>query len=637
MTDLRLHSGQRVSVGSKLGEGGQGAVHHFNGRPESLVKLFHKPADARHHKKLVMMMQIKTPDLERVAAWPTDVVLDGQGRCVGFIMPKVQRGHEIDRLAHPAEQRRTFPTIDYGFLLHVAMNTARATAVVHANDCVVGDVNERNVLVLPDGTVRLIDADSFQVARNGEVFTCRVGSELFTPPELRGADFSTQARTPNHDGFGLAILIFQLLMLGRHPFAGVPRDGKARTIAESIHGGFYAYDNSPVVRVSPPPDALPMSSLGTLCPLFRRAFMTQQRPTASEWMDALDAEKGRMRRCNRNARHVILQSASTCPLCALKRDPLPVGLPKTTVPDLGGVSVAELLAQTSRVQPLQRLTDRCRQSPVTHRYIKPEPERSPVSQWGGVLFGLGTALAIFCPLAVEERAIAFGIGVICGLVGVAIGKSLDSDARERFAPLKKAAESALLALDSIEQRGQSEESAICMRMDPLWKSISQSREAIATAGMRLDKALREADQSWKTHKLEETLSGEMIRHAGISGIGASRSAVLASFGIETAADITEWEIRRVPGFGPELTRRLIEWRKSQERRFWAKGPGPTPTSWLDRIRNESQRDLNAAAIQLRRDAQEYMQRMPHDDRRLGEMAQAMDEARDRARKAIQAL
>jgi DNA-binding helix-hairpin-helix protein with protein kinase domain len=259
--------------------------------------MFHRVADDRQKRKLVAMIRLRTSDLERAAAWPTDLIHNTSEECVGFVMPRISRGREIDRLAHPAEQRLAFPAIDYGFLLHTAMNVARAAATIHATGCVIGDLNERNVLVLADGTVRFIDVDSFQINFGGEVFPCPVGSELFTPPELRGRTLAQEQRTPNHDAFGLAVLIFQLLLLGRHPFAGVPRDGQSRTIEEAISEGLYAFGDGTSTRVSPPPNTISVRSLGSLSDLFQRAFTTLMRPTAGDWMHALDRERSRLRRC----------------------------------------------------------------------------------------------------------------------------------------------------------------------------------------------------------------------------------------------------------------------------------------------------------------------------------------------------
>ena len=58
-----------------------------------------------------------------------------------------------------------------------------------------------------------------------------------------------------------------------------------------------------------------------------------------------------------------------------------------------------------------------------------------------------------------------------------------------------------------------------------------------------------------------------IRSAGISGIGPAKTATLISFGIETAADVNQSAVMRVPGFGEVMTGKLMEWRRGHESRF----------------------------------------------------------------------
>ena len=93
------------------------------------------------------------------------------------------------------------------------MNVARSIASVHATGCVIGDINSQGVLVSDAATVSLIDSDSFQVAEALRTFLCEVGVPEFTPPELQGKNFDHVKRTSNHDAFGLAVLIFQLLFM----------------------------------------------------------------------------------------------------------------------------------------------------------------------------------------------------------------------------------------------------------------------------------------------------------------------------------------------------------------------------------------------------------------------------------------
>ncbi len=62
-------------------------------------------------------------------------------------------------------------------------------------------------------------------------------------------------------------------------------------------------------------------------------------------------------------------------------------------------------------------------------------------------------------------------------------------------------------------------------------------------------------------QLEEHPDRHGIERARIADIGAGRKAKLASFGIETAADITPAKVKDVPGFGTNLARRLVARRR----------------------------------------------------------------------------
>jgi DNA-binding helix-hairpin-helix protein with protein kinase domain len=66
---------------------------------------------------------------------------------------------------------------------------------------------------------------------------------------------------------------------------------------------------------------------------------------------------------------------------------------------------------------------------------------------------------------------------------------------------------------------------------------------------------------------EKFLDGCFIDSANIPGVGPARKAALRSFGIETAADVTRSKVLQVRGFGEGLTRAVIDWKVSCERRF----------------------------------------------------------------------
>ena len=67
-----------------------------------------------------------------------------------------------------------------------------------------------------------------------------------------------------------------------------------------------------------------------------------------------------------------------------------------------------------------------------------------------------------------------------------------------------------------------------------------------------------------------------IRRAKIAGIGPAKTATLASFGIETAADISANAVLAVPGFGEAMTAKLIAWRRGHEAKFrYNSAPDPS--------------------------------------------------------------
>jgi DNA-binding helix-hairpin-helix protein with protein kinase domain len=188
------------------------------------------------------MAKIWSPDLLKIAAWPTATLSTGNGTVIdGILMPKIAGYREIHHLYSVAQRRKEFPEVDWGFLLHTARNCAIAFEAVHSHGHVVGDVNQKNVMVSKKGIVAFVDCDSFQVAEGLRIFRCRVGVPEYTPPELHGKKFETLDRAANHDLFGLAVLIFHLLMMGRHPFAGVPVAQADIPIEKAIQDGCYAY------------------------------------------------------------------------------------------------------------------------------------------------------------------------------------------------------------------------------------------------------------------------------------------------------------------------------------------------------------------------------------------------------------
>src|SRR5262245_52543492 len=167
MTDVCDSHRLPVQLGLKLRSGGQGSVYVVKGRPGILAKIYH-PSQVPVESRLRWMRDHPPTDptaaLGHVSiAWPTDLLFDQRGNCVGFLMTHVRDTIPILTAFNPQLRSRSNVGFDRRYLHRVARNLAAAVSAVHARSYVVGDLNEGNVLVARTALVTLIDTDSFQV------------------------------------------------------------------------------------------------------------------------------------------------------------------------------------------------------------------------------------------------------------------------------------------------------------------------------------------------------------------------------------------------------------------------------------------------------------------------------------------
>lgn len=297
-----------IPSASVLGRGGEAQIVAWPQDSQLVAKLYFEPTDA-HANKLQAM--VKNPPGEPhkgttqpSIAWPVDLLhFADNGRFAGFLMPRVTGCQPVINYYNPLKRRSHCPLFNYRYLHRTAQNLAAAVAAVHQRGYVSGDVNESNILVAPTSLVTLVDTDSFQVcaAQPGRSVThrCPVGKPEYTPPELQGKNFGTVDRRVEHDLFGLAALIFQLLMEGFHPFAGgYSGSGEPPLMGERIARGYFPYGKRRLQRC--PPAAPPYEILHPkLQAMFIRCFedghsMPSARPSAAEWKSALAESEKRL-------------------------------------------------------------------------------------------------------------------------------------------------------------------------------------------------------------------------------------------------------------------------------------------------------------------------------------------------------
>ena len=300
---------ERVKLDVKLGDGGEGEVYAVAGNAKQAAKIWRpsNPANISVRFKKVRIMMQNRPVVRNGGgslfirqhtpfAWPEDVLYDN-GEGVGFLMPKIDTGsfREIFRYYHPLEQKeleleRNAEYERQDFLL-MARNLAETVGWIHQAGYVIGDINEKNVLANDQAQVVIIDCDSMQVENSdtNETYLCTVGRPEYMPPWLAlGAK-----RTANDDRFGLAVLIFKLIMRGLHPYQISSTRPETK---DKIKLGHFPYrdNNSRSPRISETTRQFKenwQSMEPNLRRCFREAFAPDyksMRPSPDEWVDELD-------------------------------------------------------------------------------------------------------------------------------------------------------------------------------------------------------------------------------------------------------------------------------------------------------------------------------------------------------------
>jgi DNA-binding helix-hairpin-helix protein with protein kinase domain len=575
MTALLDHTGRAIQLGAKLGVGGEAAVFELAGQPGSVAKLYHAAPSARRAAKLSHMVQVANPELLRVAAWPQHTLHEVSGRVVGFAMPKMTGFKELHLLYGTQSRRREFPKADWHFLVHVARNCAAAFDAVHRAGAVIGDINGRNILAsADDATVRLIDCDSFQLEARGNRFLCEVGVPEFTPPELQGKPLSGEARTLNHDAFGLAVLVFHLLFVGRHPFFGTflgPGDMPQERAIKELR---FAFGRTAAARqMQSPPHSLALSVLPPATgELFERAFseagVRGGRPDARSWLAALTSLIQQIATCTTDPAHKFPATARSCPWCGLAAEGGPAFFVspqlslefRCAASDLDALLVE--LDQAVRARPAFAVVA---SPPALPAPASPSPSAAPSLAWI-LLFGGSLVLCSVTGTVALMIASPLTIAVALGCTTAAAGCALQrwwSQARSTYGLERRnrlrAYAGARQALD--EARRERERASIAhdrvmtdhairgRQIGPIYARLSNEHDA-ELAGLTRNLEALQRTAHLRRHE---------VRHAEIKGIGVARKNNLLAYGIETAEDVLHRNLTEVPGLGPKLREALLVW------------------------------------------------------------------------------
>lgn len=562
--------GEEINLDRVIGSGGEGKIYNLRDNGEVVVKIYNRRIGEEKTDKLSAMVRLQNSRLACISAWPIDTLhSERSGPAQGFTMKKVL-GKSIHLLYSPKSRIVEFPGAGWDFLLHAAANLARAFAVVHECGHVIGDVNHSNAYIQNDATVMLIDCDSFQINDSGRKYLCEVGVMTHQPPELQNiSSFRGVVREENHDNFGLAVLIFQLLFMGRHPFSGKYLGEGEMPIERAIQEYRFAYGSSAKSRLmEEPPNAISIKAVPEeVFKLFERAFMQEHRPKALEWVLALGRLRTRLKACS-NPFHKYYEVLSSCPLCEVESKTGIILFNYT-----GAVSgsqrifnITAILKEIGSIQGPGELPPipskaSLKLSP-TKEYISYRNKRSAKRIMSAFTAAAGILAIVITGIepsgAILVMMAALAVVGFMAVYGRGESSSMLKKARAEFYR-------AGIELDMYinEWYGTASDKKFNNFKSKLLKLGGEYNDLTAK-GQRM---LREAEANLRKYQLQKFLDSFRIYDAKIDKINHTKKATLQSYGIETAADIDPRYLAVIPGIGPKYANNLMEWRRKIESRF----------------------------------------------------------------------
>ncbi len=589
-------AGKRLELAKRIGKGGEGEVYLLSAEPKKAVKIYTGKRDDSREAKVKAMVRLGLARTSSLVSFPEEIVTLRSGSFAGFSMRLIEGYRPIHELYGVKSRKIYYPKADYRFLLRAATNTARAVGQVHSSSCIIGDLNHSGILVSDNATIALIDADSFQFQANGKTYPCLVGVPDFTPPELQGISLHGVIRTKIHDQFGLAVAIFQLLFMGRHPYAGRQRDGDL-TLDRLIARNLFAYSRIRANGVAPPVAVATLDDFPSeIADAFERAFglNAHQRPAAEEWVRLLQGLEGRLSRCASNQVHFYPTAAKSCPWCKMEAaSGATLFLSTFTGATAAGIDLVNfdvesvwLVIKAIAIPDVQSLMPRLPALPS-------EPSQEARTANGTLtnkIVGAGIGLAMLALWAAYPAATILWLG---GLFYAWF--HFNKSAVETAPWQSKYAEADARWDEALEQWRQrlGIGSLQTLRGD-LEKAVHEYR----SLGSAKAQAIERLKTERRSRQLHDYLDQFLIQRASIAGIGPAKTVTLASFGIESAADITRPAILGVPGFGPATADKLLTWRSSHERRF-VYNPAPLPADIQAQTKAEAEFTAKAASLAKR--------------------------------------
>jgi DNA-binding helix-hairpin-helix protein with protein kinase domain len=341
--------------------------------------------------------------------------------------------------------------------------------------------------------------------------------------------------------------------------------------------------------------------------LFRRAFLSTDRPRPREWIEPLDGLAKALKKCDLHSGHYYYRELRDCPWCGIESQAR-VRLFNFLIPGddsrRGHFRLHEIWKEIESVEtPYASLIQR-------DKILKPPEPSEEVAAFAAdresrltraLIFSAiaGLAIALLLPLP-----FALIMLILAGMFACGIARAEPLSLGNIQLRHRQAEEEARRLQEQYDH--ESEKRRWSAKRDEL---LNQKETYENLAKIRQFK-LQELEAEAREIQLWEFLDRFEINDAEIKGIAPPIKAALLSHGVETAADVTE-DVSRIPSVGRSQAERLLEWRRSLEGGFVFDPARGVPHEArvktereVDALRFRLEKELSGGAQYLRRMKQE---------------------------------
>jgi DNA-binding helix-hairpin-helix protein with protein kinase domain len=262
-------------------------------------------------------------------AWPISMLRSKAGKDIGYLMPIVDTSlsftidYYYDNTLISALNSADEAALSYK--LEIARNFASVAEDLHKQKHYFVDIKPQNIRVFK-GThlVSFLDCDGFSISQNGQRYGAELVSTDYISPEAYRSKMHSSNLGEEQDRYALAVLFFQLLNSGTHPFQGIVENdiSTGNTNDEKAAAGLYPHGLRPNELIKPRPQSVHHLWDNRTRRLFDRAFTKStsgRRPSAKEWANHFNylLEEKILTGCAkvpRNVRHMRF-GGKECPAC----------------------------------------------------------------------------------------------------------------------------------------------------------------------------------------------------------------------------------------------------------------------------------------------------------------------------------